>query len=71
MRSFHEQPSAMTVPESFLCIVGILVRVRPGMVPDVIGTPEQRRVLQRPAAGNQQADFHPGPAFEAAMEIIR
>ena len=67
MRSLFEEPSAMTVPESFLCIVGVLVRVRPGMVSDMIGTPEQRRVLQRPTAGNQQADLHPRTAFEAPM----
>ena len=67
MRSLHEQPPAVTVPESFLRVVGILIRVRSGVVPDMIGTPEQRRVLQRPATGYQQADFHPRPAFEAAM----
>ena len=67
MRRLVEEPATVAVPESFGRIVGIFVRVRTGVMADMVRTPNQCRVLQRPPAGNQRQTLHPIGAVETLM----
>ena len=67
MRGVDEEPHAVAVPEAFLGVVWILFLIRPGMMPNMIRAPSERRVLERPAPGHQQKGFDPGMAFKAAV----
>ena len=42
IRGFIEEPAAVAVPESSRGIVGIFVRVRAGVMADMVCTPDQR-----------------------------
>ena len=67
IRRCIEEPPAVTVPESPRCIVGVFVRVRAGVMADVVCTPDQCRVLQCPSAGNQGQPLDPIRAVKTLM----
>jgi hypothetical protein len=62
-----KQPSAMAIPKSLGCIVGIFFSVATRMMPNMIGAPSQRRVFKRPPARDEKTGLHPRFAFEASM----
>ena len=66
-RALHEEPDTVAVPEPFHRIVGIFFLVHARVVPGMIGTPFQRRVLHRPAARDQKRHLDRVWAPEAAM----
>ena len=67
IRCSIEEPTTVAVPESPRCIVGVFVRVRAGVMADVVCTPNQRRVLQCPSAGDQGQALHPTRAVKTLM----
>lgn len=67
VRAFREDPAAVAVPESSRRVVGVYLLVHARMVPSMIGAPFQRRVLQRPAARDQERRLDPVGTSEAAM----
>ena len=67
VRRINEEPDTVAVPKTFLGIIGIFFLIGPCMVANMIRTPAECRILQRPAARDQQYRFHPGMAFKTAM----
>ena len=59
MRRIVEEPAAVAVPKSSGRIIGIFIRVRAGVMANVVRAPDQRRVLQRPSAGDQHEALDP------------
>ena len=59
MRRLIEEPAAVAMPKTSGCIVGVFVGVRTGVVANVVCAPDQRRVLQRPSAGDQRQALDP------------
>src|SRR2546422_951879 len=62
-----KDPAAVAIPKSLHRVVGVVFLITPGMMPDVIPAPPQRRVFQRPPAGHQKAGPDPSRAFETSM----
>ncbi len=67
MGGFVKEPAAVAVPEASAGIVGIFIRIRASVMANVVGTPDECRVLQRPSPGNQCATLDPVRAFETLM----
>src|SRR5438094_9585309 len=67
MAVIHEQPSHVTEPEPSHGVIRIFVLVAACMMADMIRCPFQRRVLQRPAASDQQSPLDPIRAIETPM----
>lgn len=67
MRRLIEEPAAVAMPEPSGRIVGVFIRVRAGMMADVVCAPNQRRVLQRPSAGDQNQALYPIRAVKTLM----
>jgi len=64
---FREEPAAMAMPESQLCVVGIAFLIALGMVAKVVSGPLDGTVLQRPCSCDKQRAFHPVGAIKTAV----
>ena len=67
MRRLVEEPAAVAMPEPSGRVVGVFIRVRAGVMADMVRAPDQRRVLQCPSAGNQGQPLDPIRAVKTLM----
>src|SRR5574341_2501688 len=67
VRVWSQEPTAVTMPESQLGIVGIFLAVAVRMVAEMISGPLDGGVLKGPRASDQQGGLDPNRAVEAAM----
>src|SRR5512147_2658341 len=67
VRGIEKQPATMAVPKPFLGVVGVFFLVGARVMPDMVGTPAQRGILQRPSPRDQQHGLYQGMTLKAAM----